>query len=145
MRMILLALAAFASTAPLGATAQTLPATPSNATIGIDKPEAPVNGVVILYGNQKCPTNADGDEVVVCSRRNASEQFRIPKEIRDPTIKPEYQAWSAKAQATLDAGLTGGGTCSTVGANSASGCFTPGATAWKQQQDAKKAAAKRIP
>jgi hypothetical protein len=101
---------------------------------------APVNGVLVLYGNERCPTNTDGAEVVVCTRRPAEEQFRIPKELREFEVTPENQAWAARAKANDSVGVVGVGSCSTVGAASASGCVTQNATRWKQER---RAAAKR--
>lgn len=86
---------------------------------------APVNGVLVLYGNQRCPTNSDGNEIVVCERRSAQEQFRIPKEMREFQVTPQNESWAAKAQGAMDAapGTNSIGSCSTVGAGGATGCF----------------------
>ena len=122
-----LAVPALAQTTGSTAAGPGLPAASPTTTTPIrtTAPEAPVNGVVILYGNQKCPTNADGEEVVVCARRSAAEQFRVPKELRAGTIKPEYESFVNKGQAALDAAQTGVGTCEgggVVGAAGSSGC-----------------------
>ncbi|MGK6322258.1 hypothetical protein ACMGDM_04155 [Sphingomonas sp. DT-51] len=97
---------------------------------------APVNGVLVLYGNERCPTNADGAEVVVCTRRPAEEQFRIPKELRNFEVTPENQAWAAKEAANQSVGTVGVGSCSTVGAASATGCVAQNATRWKRERRA---------
>ncbi len=121
------------------------PLKPTPVTADPANPEAPVNGVVILYGNQKCPTNAAGEEVVVCARRGAAEQFRIPRELRDGTLKPEYQTFAQRGQALTDMTRTGIGTCQTTGAGGAAGCSLSEYSAWKKQKDAQKDADKRKP
>ena len=86
---------------------------------------APVNGVLTLFGNERCPTDNSGNEIVVCVRRGAEEQFRVPKELREFKVTPENASWAAKAQATLDAGVgvNGTGSCSAVGPGGQTGCF----------------------
>jgi len=78
---------------------------------------------LVIYGEQKCPTDSDGAEVVVCVRRPASEQFRIPKELRDFKVTPENESWASKVVANDHVSDTGIGSCSNVGAGGATGCF----------------------
>jgi len=94
--------------------------------------------VMILYGNDKCPTNASGEQIVVCSRRPEGERFRIPKELRSPIeITPENQSWAARANDTLDAGAASGiGSCSAVGGGGMIGCFNQRARTYKRQRQA---------
>ncbi len=108
---------------------------------------APINGVLVLYGNQRCPTDTQGNEVVVCERRSASEQFRVPKELREFQVTPENAAWAAKAQGTLGAGTGANsiGSCSVVGAGGQSGCFLQAARADRAENKARKEAEDRAP
>lgn len=79
--------------------------------------------VLIIYGDDDCPTNASGEEIVVCSRRPESERYRIPKELRPRSQSPEAQSWAARSAATLDNGASGTGSCSSVGAGGWTGCW----------------------
>ena len=125
---------------------------------GVDRPKtsqtagevargAPINGVLVLYGNQRCPTDTQGNEVVVCERRSASEQFRVPKELREFQVTPENAAWAAKAQGTLAAGAGANaiGSCSVVGAGGQSGCFLQSARANRAENKARQEDATRAP
>ena len=104
---------------------------------------APVGGVLVLYGNQRCPTNKDGAEVVVCVRRGAEEQFRIPKELREFQVTPENEAWAAREQGVLSTGTGANsiGSCSVVGPGGQSGCFNQAARQNRAENRARQKAA----
>lgn len=134
MRTIILGLS-LALAAPAAAQ-QAGPALP-----GIERPKpqgeggvgrgAPVNGVLVLYGNERCPTNQDGEEIVVCERRGADEQFRVPKELREFVVTQENRSWAARSQEVLNEGVGANtiGSCSTVGPGGQTGCFAQQARA----------------
>ena len=134
MRIMLLSLA-LAAAAPAIAQ-QAGPALP-----GVERPKtqagegvgrgAPVNGVLVLYGNERCPTNTDGEEIVVCERRGAEEQFRVPKELREFVVTQENRSWAARSQEVLAEGVGASsiGSCSAVGPGGQTGCFLKEAAA----------------
>ena len=80
-------------------------------------------GVLVIYGNDVCPTDANGNEIVVCSRRPESERYRIPKDLRDTEIKPENRSWATRVDDVQNAGRTGIRSCSAVGAGGMTGCL----------------------
>jgi hypothetical protein len=125
MRIIALGLLA-ATVVAMPATAQVagpgVPPPPKPTTPGPVSRNAPVNGVLVLYGNEQCPTDRDGNEIVVCTRRDAAEQYRVPKELRNFKITPENQSWALRAQGTLDTGASGIGSCSAIGPGGSLGC-----------------------
>lgn len=92
------------------------------------------NGVLIVYGDDPCPTNADGAEIVVCARRPETERFRIPQELRGLEIAPENRSWAVRQQDALNAGAQGIGSCSTVGPGGQTGCFGQAAAAAKAER-----------
>jgi len=49
---------------------------------GVDVPTAPRQRVVTVFGAEKCPVGRSPDEVVICNRRPADEQFRLPEAVR---------------------------------------------------------------
>ncbi len=132
MKTILLSITAAASALAVPA----LPAVAQN---------APQNGVLIIYGDDRCPTNSDGDEIVVCVRRPAGERFRIPSELRDTEATPQRESWAVRQRSALTAGDTGIGSCSTVGPGGGIGCSTRDIQAGKAEADSRRRAEKVLP
>ncbi|HEY0621672.1 hypothetical protein [Sphingomonas sp.] len=122
-----------------------LAATPLAAPLPALAQNAAQNGVLVIYGDDKCPTNADGEEVVICVRRPAEERFRIPKELRDQTVAPQNESWAVRQQSALTAGDTGIGSCTTVGGGGSIGCSGREIQAGKAEADARKRAEKVLP
>lgn len=146
-KFVLLALALAAPAAAQQVAGPGVDAKPKAQPAGEVARGAPINGVLTLYGNQRCPTDSNGAEIVVCQRRPASEQFRVPKELREFQVTPENAAWAAKAQGTLAAGEGANsiGSCSVVGPGGQSGCFAGAARANKAENRARKDEAARAP
>lgn len=94
---------------------------------------------LVIYGKQKCPTDADGNEIVVCVRRAPGEQFRIPKELRELKVTPENESWAAKGAANDRVGATGIGSCSNVGPGGGMGCFAQAGRQYKREKQEAKA------
>jgi hypothetical protein len=88
--------------------------------------------VLVIFGDDKCPTSSSGDEIVVCARRPEGERYRIPKEVREPSAKPENKSWAVRADSALEVGSAVPDTCSKVGAAGWTGCWA------KQVREAKK-------
>lgn len=131
MKTILLTLSAAAA-------ALAVPALPAAAM-------APQNGVLIIYGDDKCPTNNDGEEIVVCVRRPAGDRFRIPSELRDTEATPQRESWAVRQRSALTAGDTGIGSCTTVGPGGGIGCATREIQAGKAEADQRKKAEQVLP
>ncbi len=79
--------------------------------------------VLTIFGEDKCPTTANGDEIVVCARRPEGERYRIPKEFREIEPRPANQSWAVTSQAALATGRTGTGSCSAIGGGGWTGCY----------------------
>ena len=103
--------------------------------------------VLVIYGKDRCPTNAAGEEIVVCARRPEGERYRIPKELRQSTeIAPGNQSWAARQQSTTNAGArTGTGSCSAVGAGGWTGCWAEQMRAARAERKANAAAQSTAP
>ncbi len=92
---------------------------------------------VTLTGSEACP-KAEGDEIVVCSRIDPNEQYRVPKELRAPPEVPaQNQSWVNRAATVDQVGRVAGGlpnTCSPVGSGGQTGCAIQQGKAWAAER-----------
>lgn len=109
---------------PAAAVAQTAAPTSSQVQAESGQPPQRIRQVNLM-GDEKCPVAA-ADEIVVCNRVDPNEQFRVPKELRQPVEVPaQNQSWVNRAAAADQVGRVAGGlpnTCSPVGAGGQTGC-----------------------
>ena len=97
---------------------------------------------VIVTGNQACPKSTD-QEIVVCSRGDVDDQYRIPPKLREPAHPAANNSWTNRA-ATIDqvSREAGGlpGTCSVNGTNGQTGCSWQALQQWQAERRAKQQA-----
>lgn len=84
-------------------------------------PAMAADRVLVIFGNDKCPTS-NGEEIVVCSRKPEGERYRIPEELRR-TRDRGSETWGDRATSIEYVGRSGVQSCSTSGSGGASGCF----------------------
>lgn len=103
-------------------------------------------GVVLdIYGNDKCPTNTNGEEIVVCRRHDEAERYRIPSNLREQGPPQKTESWAVRSQDALTAGTFGTGSCTTAGVGGTTGCFVKEATAARADYRARKKAEENLP
>lgn len=93
--------------------------------------------VLIVYGNDPCPTS-NGEEIVVCARRPENDRYRIPEELRESATKG-VPTWSERAKSLEYVGRSGTASCSPVGAGGWTGCW---AELMRQAREERKANAR---
>ncbi len=72
---------------------------------------------LIIFGDDKCPADT------ICVTAPESERYRIPKQLRAKPYSPENESWSLRAQAALEAGKSGIGSCTAIGSGGWTGCY----------------------
>lgn len=124
---------------PLPAFAQAQPDAAASSQAESGQPPQRIRQVT-LTGSEACPTAA-ADEIVVCSRLDPNDQFRVPKPLRRPLEVPaQNQSWVNRAATVDRVGRVAGGlpnTCSPIGTGGQSGCSIQAGQAWaaeKRQQ-----------
>jgi hypothetical protein len=105
----------------------------------------PAGGVLLIYGKDKCPTNENGDEIVVCRRLDESERFRIPQDLREGEVKPQNESWAVRQKDALTTGATGIGSCSPVGPGGGTGCFAQQAAQSRAENRKRKEEQENLP
>jgi hypothetical protein len=92
-------------------------------TLGLPVTEASAQRnerVLIVYGNDPCPTS-NGEEIVVCARRPENDRYRIPEELR--TTEKGAPTWSERAKSLEYVGASGTNSCTPTGSGGWTGCW----------------------
>lgn len=97
---------------------------------------------VTVYGKEECPKPETENEVVVCARKDESERFRIPSELRNPPSQDAAaQSWANRAETMMEVNRVGlPDSCSPVGTGGQTGCNQQLLRQWYQQRKAQQQA-----
>ena len=99
--------------------------------------------VLIVYGNDPCPTS-NGEEIVVCARRPENDRYRIPEELRE-SAKTGVPAWSERAKSIEYVGRSGTNSCTPTGAGGWTGCWSELMRQAREERKAAKQTVKAVP
>ena len=76
---------------------------------------------LIIYGDQPCPPSTE-EEIVICEKRSADDQFRIPENLRD-SPNAGNDTWTQRAEELQVVGREGIASCSPTGPGGMTGCL----------------------
>jgi hypothetical protein len=77
--------------------------------------------VVIVYGDDACPSSPDAKRIVVCPRLDENERYRIPPSLRE-SDDPANEPWTNRVKSMETVGNFGTMSCSASGYGGWSGC-----------------------
>ncbi len=77
---------------------------------------------VIIYGDDKCPEDANSEVITVCARLAEKERYRIPKSLRDDPNDIRKESFTNKVIAYEHVSASGTMSCSPTGAGGFTGC-----------------------
>lgn len=83
----------------------------------------PRQKVVTVFGTEACPRSTDPNEIVVCRRRPADEQFRLPEAVRNEQNIARRDDVSATRAALVDQSMAPT-RCTAAGIQGQAGCST---------------------
>jgi hypothetical protein len=89
----------------------------------------------IVYGDEEC-SSSNGEIIVVCVRRDESERYRIPPELRDTRDLAANESWLSRSQSVEYVGRGGTMSCSPVGPGGFTGCTQQLLTAARAERGA---------
>ena len=96
--------------------------------------------VLVIYGNDPCPTSA-GQDIVVCARKPEAERFRIPSELRPGGTNN----WRERAKSLEYVGASGAQSCSASGTGGWTGCWNQLMNSARAERRDQKASQQAIP
>ncbi len=102
---------------------------------------------VTVTGNEACPRSTD-QEIIVCSRIGAGEEFRIPTALRETAPTAANESWVNRAASVDNVSRVAAGlpdTCSPIGTGGQSGCALRLNNAYAADKREREAEGRQVP